>query len=67
MKKILIASISTLVVITACAAVIYHLLAADPQVYYTRIDNTCVKEIDDDDMGYEYALPAYQRNGEKKI
>jgi len=35
-------------------------------VYYTKVDNSKIKELDNDDMKYEYTLYSYNKEGKKK-
>ena len=44
-----------------------YLFLGEPQIYYTQIDNSKIQEIDsDDEMKYEYTLPAFGEDGGEK-
>ncbi len=46
--------------------VMLWLLFYQNTTYYTRVDNTKVKQLNSGDMRYEYTLDAYQENGKLK-
>lgn len=46
--------------------VAYYYLFINLTIYYTKIDNTKVEEINNSDMPYEYTLDCYNENGKKK-
>ncbi len=57
----------TVLIMVCCAAVGLHYLQNYESYYYTKIDNSKVKELSDDsDMKYEYSLDCYSEKGKKK-
>lgn len=64
MKKFLI-FISIVLFTFLCGFLVYHMENYE-EIYYTKIDNSKIKELDTGDMKYEYTLPSYNKNGRKK-
>lgn len=65
MKKVIIAGVIAAAIFALCGGGYYYLFA-DYQDYYTQVDNGQIKEINDDDMKYEYTLKAYDKDGNEK-
>ena len=62
----IVAVCAALAAVAAIAGGIY-LFLGQPQIYYTQIDNSKIQEIDsDDEMKYEYTLPAFSEDGDEK-
>ena len=59
--------IIAVIIVIALAIGAYYFLVVHKEVYYTQIDNTKIEELSEsDDMKYQYALMAYNKNGKEK-
>jgi len=67
MKKAIIITGTVFVLLTvAWAVVVFVGVGVGDNSFYTRIDNSNVRNVDDHDMKYSYSLPAVNRSGKKK-
>ena len=59
--------IIAVIIVIALTIGAYYFLVVHKDQYYTQIDNTKMQEVSGtDDMKYEYALTAYNKNGKEK-
>lgn len=65
MKNFILTIIGIILFFGACIA-IYYFSFYENTTYYTLIDNTKVKKVDDTDMPYEYKLKSYTEDGKEK-
>lgn len=67
MKKAIIITGTVFVLLAAVLAVVVFIgVGVGDNNFYTRIDNSNVKSVDDHDMKYSYSLPAVSKSGEKR-
>ena len=67
MKKAIIIIGTVFVLLTAALSVIVFIgVGVGNNSFYTRIDNSNVRDVNDRDMKFAYSLPAVSSSGEKK-
>lgn len=67
MKGKIFAAAVTVLILICCFVGGLHYLENYDEIYYSKIDNSRMKEVpSSDDMKYEYTLDCYNKNGRKR-